>query len=92
MALTEQECAWYYGRIRQLDPQSSIVTVDSANGLLIYNPAVRTDESRHKPADPEELVHALAICMLVQTEYSYPLNRLYHEKYYKHGQRVKSKE
>jgi type I restriction enzyme M protein len=89
MPLTEPQRTWYYNKIRAADPAGAIVTIDEANHMLVYSANVQTDESRHKEATPEEVVHALVMCLLVKPPFNYPLNCLYHEKYCKHGRASK---
>lgn len=89
MPLNDQQRTWYYGQIRKADPSGAIVTIDETNHMVIYSANVKTDESRHKEATPEELVHALAICLLTKTPLNYPLGCLYHERYCKHGRSSK---
>jgi type I restriction enzyme M protein len=85
MPLDEVERDWYYKQIRSLDPEGSIVKIDQSNDLIVYTSKLRSDESHNKPSTSEEVVHALAICLLVSNKYNYPLNSIYHEKYCKHG-------
>jgi hypothetical protein len=89
MPLTDQQRQWYFEQIKKLDPRRGIVTIDEPNDTVIYNAQVQTNESRHKPATPEELVHALALCMLASPQFNYPLNCLFHEKYCRHGRSSK---
>src|SRR3989304_616019 len=89
MSLTEQQRQWYYKRIQEADPHHAVVTVDERNQMVIYSPALPMDESRHKEATPEEVVHALAICLLVKPPYNYPAKCVYHEKYCRHGRSSK---
>jgi len=89
VALSDKQRSWYYEQIRAADPTGAIVTIDETNHILIYSANVQTDESRHKEATPEELVHALVMCLLVKRPFNYPLNCLYHERYCKHGRSKK---
>src|SRR5438067_1321075 len=89
MPLSDQQRQWYFEQIKKLDPQCQIVTIDEPNDTLIYNAQVQTNESRHKGATPEELVHALALCMMASRQFNYPLNCLFHEKYCRHGRSSK---
>jgi len=89
MPLNDTHRAWYYAQIRAADPTGAIATIDEAHNVIIYSSDLPTDESRHKEATPEEVVHALIICMLVKAPFNYPLKCLYHEKYCKHGRSSK---
>lgn len=89
MPLTDKHRIWYYDQIRAADPTGKVVTIDEANNVLVYSADLQTDESRHKEATPEEVVHALLMCLLVKPPFNYPLNCLYHEKYCKHGRSSK---
>ena len=85
MPLSEDEREWYYDQIERLDPNQKAVLVDRTLATLTYQLPIRTDENRCKQADPEELVHALAICLLASSDYNYDLDSFYHEKYFRHG-------
>ena len=85
MALDQSERNWYYDQIANLDPNQRVVSVDRVNHLLSYDPSIRCDESSHRPATGEELVRALALCMLSSKDLEYDTDRFYIEKYYKHG-------
>jgi type I restriction enzyme M protein len=89
MPLSDEQRQWYFAQISKLDPNHEIVAVNETHDVLEYSAQVLTDESRHKQATPEELVHALAICMLANDKFNYPLDCLYHEKYCKHGRSPK---
>jgi hypothetical protein len=65
MPLSSADREWYFNQIDMVDPHNHVVKVDRHSGIVNYNPALRSDESLHRDATPEELVHALAICMLV---------------------------
>jgi type I restriction enzyme M protein len=84
MPLTSADREWYYNQIEQVDPHNRVVKVDRSAGIVSYSSALRSDESGQRDATPEELVHALAICVLVK-DYDYRLEKLYHEKYFAHG-------
>jgi type I restriction enzyme M protein len=79
------ERAWYYRQIEKLDPSHKVVAVDQALNILTYSEAIRTDESRVRAADPEEVVRALALCLLASKKYKYEPENFYIERYYKHG-------
>jgi type I restriction enzyme M protein len=85
MALTDKQRKWYYDQIEQADPLHQVVTVDRTINTLTYAASIRTDEPGTKAADPEELVHALAMCLLATDTYKYHPESFYHEKYYRHG-------
>lgn len=77
--------SWYKTQVEALDPKGNIVRIDPASGLVVYSPTIQSDESNQRPITPEELVHALAICMLASDQFKYPLEKVYHEKHYAHG-------
>jgi len=85
MPLVKSERDWYYGQIEKLDPKGSVVSVDRVNDRLLYDSSIRCDESSQRPATGEEVVRALALCMLVGKDLRYQATRFYIEKYYKHG-------
>lgn len=87
MPLSETDREWYYTQIKRLDPNQSIVKVNTENHIISYDIALRSDESKRKEATPEECVRALVICMLVKSEYKYPVDHLYREKHYPHGRK-----
>lgn len=84
MPLSPAQKSWYFDQLSALDPDQSIVRGDLAEDKLHYCAALRTDKSHTRNATPEELVHALAIVLLVK-QYEYPIEALYHEKDVKHG-------
>jgi type I restriction enzyme M protein len=84
MASTDTERTWYFNEIQRLDPAGSVVAVDQSTGRVVYRAPIRCDESLNRAATGEELVRAVAIAILVK-ELSYPADRLYIERYYKHG-------
>ncbi len=85
MPLSLAERDWYYGQIERLDPNGDIVRVDRDLNLLIYSAQIRSDESRKRSADPEELVRGLGMCLLASDAYGYSPESFYIEKYYRHG-------
>lgn len=85
MPLTDKDRTWYYDRIEELDPRQRVVKVDRENNLLTYASSIRMDESHIRSADAEEVVRALALCMLVSKDYKYSTEDFYIERYYKHG-------
>jgi type I restriction enzyme M protein len=85
MPLGELERVWYYGQIEKLDPTGTVAHVDRVGSRLIYHASIRCDESRDRPATDEELVRALALCLLIGDDYKYSTSSFWIEKYYKHG-------
>lgn len=84
MPLTAAQRAWYVEQIHELDPGHEIVRIDTTTEQVHYSPALRSDKANVRNTTPEELVHALAIVLLVR-RYQYPLAALYHEKEIAHG-------
>lgn len=84
MPLSPAQKSWYFDQIKALDPDQVIVRGIPSEDKLHYCAALRTDKSHTRNATPEELVHALAIVLLVK-RYEYPVEALYHEKDVKHG-------
>lgn len=82
--MTDEQKTWYLTHIAKLDPKREYVKIDEAKNLLIYSSKLRSDETGKRGITAEELVHALIFCLLV-TKYKYPVDRLYHERYFKHG-------
>lgn len=91
MALNETEKQWYINHINRLDPQNQIVKVDLENSKIIYSQDIMSDESLTREATPEELVRALALCMLCSNEYRYECKYFYIEKYYSIGRPSQSR-
>jgi type I restriction enzyme M protein len=84
MPLTPAQKAWYFEKMEEHDPAHDVVRGDPANDHVHYSGAIRTDKSSTRNATPEELVHALAMVLLVK-EYGYPVDALYHEQDVRHG-------
>lgn len=87
MPLSASEQDWYFSRIRELDTSGNVVSINESDGLLVYNSSLPSDESNQRSVTPEEVVHALAVCLLTNNEFKYSLEKLYHEKYYAHGRK-----
>lgn len=85
LPMKEQEKEWYFLQIEQLDPDKKVVTIDKSNNLLTYSDVIKCDESHIKAATGEEVVRALVMCLLLNSEYKYSIESLYIEKYYQHG-------
>lgn len=83
--MTEQEKKWYCDQIKKIDPKGEFVKLDIDKEIIIYSNKLKSDESSQKDFNPEELVHALIFCLLCSNKYNYKVEKLYHEKYYKHG-------
>lgn len=86
MPLSDQERDWYSERIVELDPNHKVISINSGENLVSYTPTIPSDESGQRSITPEELVHALAVCML-SSRYGYPIEKMYHEKHYAHGRK-----
>jgi type I restriction enzyme M protein len=85
MPITDKLLNWYKSQIETLDPKCKVAKIDADAGLVIYSPDIQSDEALQRPVTPEEMVHALALCMLASPEFKYPISKLYHEKRYAHG-------
>jgi len=85
MPVTEKLLKWYKEQIENIDPKDRCAKIDTEEDLVIYSPDIQSDEALQRPITPEELVHALALCMLASDDYKYPIGALYHEKHYAHG-------
>ena len=84
MTLSIKARNWYFDQIAALDPAHDVVRGDPAASKIHYSPSLKTDKSSTRNATPEELVHALAIALLVK-KYGYGVQSLYHEKQIPHG-------
>lgn len=84
MPLTAVQKAWYYEQIAEIDPANDVVRGDPIADQVHYSPLVKTDKSHTRNSTPEELVHALAIALLVK-RYGYPVTAICHEKEIQHG-------
>ena len=76
---------WYFNAIASSDSQA--VSIDQETGIVTYDGAIRSDESRAKPTTPEELVHATVIGLLCGDTFGYPVEALGHEIHFAHGSR-----
>ncbi len=83
--MSKEDREWYFQKIESLDPAHSVVTADRDKNVLVYNEKIRSDESLKRPATDEELVRALALCLLAGPTFQYEVDTFYIEKYYKHG-------
>lgn len=83
--MIEQEKKWYCDQIYNIDPKGEFVKIDSQKNLIIYTSKLKSDETKQKDINPEELVHALILCLLTSKKYNYSVDTLYHEKYFRHG-------
>lgn len=81
--LSDTDRDWYYAALEAIDGDA--VVLNRAKGLLTYHGAIRSDESRTRSADPEELTHALLIALLNSSPYNYEKERLGHELHFAHG-------
>jgi type I restriction enzyme M protein len=86
MPVSNQVRDWYIERIAEIDPTHKIININTIENLISYTTALRSDESSQRSFTREEFVHALAVCMLNST-YSYPVEKMYHEKHYAHGRK-----
>lgn len=83
MPLSDADRAWFLAEIGRLDPTGDIVEVtESGTGTtrLRYSDRFRSDETRLRNADPEELVRALTVCLLCSPKYGYLPERMYLEQ------------
>lgn len=85
VSLAQHEVKWYIDKIKEYDPQSRLVNFDENEQIIIYTTELKTDENICKQIGPEELVHALVICILCSDKYKYKIGNLYHEQYFRHG-------
>ena len=85
MPLTEKQTKWYAERINGCELKLPGARVDEDKGLIIYSSDLKSDETNTKNIEPEELVHALAINLLLDSDYQYTIDKLYHEQKYHHG-------
>lgn len=86
MPLNDQERRWYIEKIFDVDPNHKVISVNDADNLISYSPSIQSDESNQRSGTPEEFVHALAICLL-NVQFNYPIEKMYHEKHYAHGRK-----
>ena len=82
-SLTAAARDWYFDALEVLG--GSAVTGNRKTNTVTYNPAIVSDESHVKTAEPEELAHSVMIALLNSKEYRYPLTSLCHEKHFAHG-------
>lgn len=88
MPLSDSDKTWYCEKIREIDPNQNIITgIDLPQNLISYTSVLRSDESTHRQATPEEFVHALIACILTSPNYNYPIGKIYHEQHYAHGRK-----
>jgi type I restriction enzyme M protein len=85
MHFSTQESEWYANTLAGLNLTPPPAIIDLGPGLVTYDSAVRSDESRVRPVTDEELVRALALGLLNNSAYRYPLDRMYIERYYTIG-------
>jgi type I restriction enzyme M protein len=83
MALDAQEISWYASKINELTSVAGVVA-DTETRVITYPHNLKSDESLAKSFEPEELVHALAINLLVHNG-EYTIGKMYHEQYFAHG-------
>jgi len=82
-ALNENQKIWYFDAIDSLG--GAAVTCDRVAGIVTYNPAIASDKSHSRNADPEELAHGVTIALLHGKTYGYSLSALGHEIHFAHG-------
>lgn len=90
MAMTTTDKAWFLREILRLDPSGDIVKVLGGDKQLQYTDKIRSDETRLRAANPEELVRALTICLLCSDSYGYQPERMYIEQTHSVGRPSKS--
>ncbi|EFL86098.2 hypothetical protein HMPREF0326_01801 [Desulfovibrio sp. 3_1_syn3] len=81
--LSTNEREWYYAAIDKFG--GAAVAINRSNDTVTYNQRIKSDESHTKQADPEELAHALMVCMLNSDKYKYKLENIEHEIHFAHG-------
>ena len=74
---------WYYSALEQ--SPSDAVSLNRDDGVVTYHSDIRSDKSRVRTADGEELVHAVVISILASDEYKYKKENLGHEMRFAHG-------
>lgn len=84
MALTETQKNWYIEKINAFGTDLG-AKIDVEKGSVVYSSNLQSDEAGSKNIEPEEVVHALAINLLLSSKYGYKIDRLYHEQYFAHG-------
>ena len=80
MALSDADRRWFLQEIQRLDPNGSMVQVVNDGARLLYSDIIRSDETRLRLADPEELVRALTLCILCSDKYGYSPERMHLEQ------------
>ena len=80
MPLSADHRAWFLTEIEGLDPTGEVVAIEDGGSYLRYCETIRSDETRQRKADPEELVRALTILLLCSPQYGYSPERLYIEQ------------
>ncbi|MFF7682409.1 hypothetical protein ACFZA2_06550 [Microbacterium sp. NPDC007973] len=80
--MSEADRAWFVEAIRSVDPDQRVVSVSEVQGVrqIHYSEQIRSGETRHRNADPEELARALAIALLCSGRYGYSPERMYIEQ------------
>jgi len=87
MPLSDSDREWYFDKIILIDPKGGTVKINKTDNFFSYTPQLKSDESNQKEITPEEMVHALTISVLLTPNFRYNIDRLYHEKHYKHGRK-----
>lgn len=80
MALAAADKQWFLDEIARVDPDGRVVVATAGGTRLVYDAVIRSDENRDRPADDEELVRALTLCLLCSPEYGYAPERMYLEQ------------
>ena len=83
--MTPEEKTWHIEQLAKIDPKGQVAKYDATTDSIDLSDSIRCDESRNRPADPEELARAVALALLCSSEYEYSTDALYVERYYKHG-------
>ena len=82
-ALSKKNREWYYSVLDQ--NHSDAVSINREEDSVKYHSDIRSNKSRVRPAEGEELVHAVLISMLAGDDYKYKKANLGHEIHFAHG-------
>lgn len=82
MPFTSSDRDWFLAQIEASDPTGELVALVNVGGStrLHYSDRIRSDETRVRASDPEELVRALTVCLLCGPKYGYSPDRIYLEQ------------
>jgi len=85
MALSASDRQWFLNEIVRLDPTGELVDVVNGGAQLRYSDKIRSDETRLRKAETEELVRAVIVGLLCSPIYGYEPERMYIERTYSIG-------